>query len=382
MKLDGVPNDSDNELTETVVVFIGDSQCGKSTLIQTFLKPAGKEVAKDPKPTFALEYNFARRKHPTNSNGPKMVTHMWELGGDIYEPSLLDIPLAIRTISTASVVICCDLSKPQNVFSSLYRWLNLLNEIMTKKRSELQITNQNIITSMTEASLSSYAENPDKSKVKPSIIPVYIVCSKYDSFKNLDIAKRRALLIVIRFIAHFYGATVVSTSSAESAHKEAFRNFLTAVCFQLGVTSGLEVAPEKPFYVAAGADSFDKIFATESKDLSKSQLLTGDGIARDCWARMAEAMEALFGVADAAPEEHKDDGEDVVENKFPEPEVDEARAQRDATLQRYVQEVQRRAAMLARMNTETATTGNDAGDEEPSQERVREREDRPRRSKK
>lgn len=380
MKLENIPNDTDNEITETVVFFVGDSQCGKSTLIQTFLKPAGKEVVKDPKPTFALEYNFARRKHPTNPNGPKMVTHLWELGGDIYEPSLLDIPLAIRTISTASVVICCDLSKPHNVFSSLLRWINLLNDIISKKRSELQTTSQNISNSMNEAALAPYVENPDKSKVKTSFVPVYIVCSKYDNFKNLDIANRRALLIVIRFIAHYYGATIISTSSMESAHKEAFRNFLTAVCFQLGVTAGIEVAPEKPFYVAAGADSFDKIFATESKDLSKSLLLTSDGIARDCWTRMAEHMESLFGPADQAPEENREDGDGDVVNEFPESEVDEARAQRDAALHRYVQEVQRRAAMLARMNTDSTVTGNgDAAEDEPS---MRGKEDRPRRSKK
>jgi GTP-binding protein EngB required for normal cell division len=52
-------NAGDGAGTDTTTVFVGESGCGKSSLIQTFLKPTAN---KDPKPTFALEYNFARKK--------------------------------------------------------------------------------------------------------------------------------------------------------------------------------------------------------------------------------------------------------------------------------------------------------------------------------
>lgn len=82
---------------DTITLFVGDSGSGKSTLIQTFLKPS---VTKEPKSTFALEYNFARKKggsggKDSNSNSSgRNVAHIWELGGDIYEPKLLEIPVS------------------------------------------------------------------------------------------------------------------------------------------------------------------------------------------------------------------------------------------------------------------------------------------------
>lgn len=60
---DGTSSESKSSAKESTqgynssIVFVGDSQCGKSTLIQTFLKPS---AAKDTKPTIALEYSYAR----------------------------------------------------------------------------------------------------------------------------------------------------------------------------------------------------------------------------------------------------------------------------------------------------------------------------------
>ena len=39
------------------------------------------------KPTIALDYNFARR----TSNGIKSVANIWEVGGDLVEPKLIEI---------------------------------------------------------------------------------------------------------------------------------------------------------------------------------------------------------------------------------------------------------------------------------------------------
>lgn len=102
----------EDDSVEATSLFVGDSGCGKSYLIQSFLKPT---VTKDPKvleinswnqyksdncytasivwnlltfgcvlknnlkPTFALEYSFARKKASGNSS--KTVAHVWELGG-------------------------------------------------------------------------------------------------------------------------------------------------------------------------------------------------------------------------------------------------------------------------------------------------------------
>lgn len=43
------------------------------------------------KPTIALDYNFARR----TSNGVKSVANIWEVGGDLVEPKLIEIGIFI-----------------------------------------------------------------------------------------------------------------------------------------------------------------------------------------------------------------------------------------------------------------------------------------------
>jgi putative ribosome biogenesis GTPase RsgA len=57
---------------ETVMLFVGQKQSGKSTLISSFLDK-DELVA----PSVALEYTFGRR---TNPNGVKDISHIWELG--------------------------------------------------------------------------------------------------------------------------------------------------------------------------------------------------------------------------------------------------------------------------------------------------------------
>ena len=65
------------EVTSTSLVFIGDYQSGKSTLISIFQKPtASSSTHKDIKPTIALDYSFARR----TANNIKSVANFWEIG--------------------------------------------------------------------------------------------------------------------------------------------------------------------------------------------------------------------------------------------------------------------------------------------------------------
>ena len=245
------------DISDTTVLFVGDSQCGKTTLIQGFLKPT---ASKEPKATFALEYSFARRKHPTNPNAPKSVSHIWELGGDIYEPSLLDVPLSLRNLNSASVVICIDLSKAQNSFASLTRWIELIREVINRKVKELQSKpNSSILNSLRDAAGLPYQEHADKNRVDPCIVPLYVVGTKYDMFKNLGLAERRAILQALRFCAHAHGATLLCSSALESGLREAVRGLISSVCFRSGVRSGCEFLPEKPFYISAGRDSFESI---------------------------------------------------------------------------------------------------------------------------
>jgi len=380
-KLDNSPKDSEEDGVETTLLFVGDSQCGKTTMIQSFLSPT---AGKDPKPTFALEYSFARKKVSSNQNS-KAVSHIWELGGDIHEPSLLEIPLATKNIGQVSVIVCCDLSQPHNVFASILRWISLVRGTIQNKLSQLKSSNPNLLTTLRAACAETYSTNSDKNRVKPCEVPIYIVCNKYDLFKEKTVAERRALIQAIRFIAHYHGATLICTSSQESSLRENFRGFLSSVCFRSALKNTVETSPEKPVYVFAGKDTFDNILLSTrsgepensrsslkgeksrlvSSELEVQNFVTNDGVTKKSWDRISEHLDTIFGPPDAAPEESKmevegggGEREGEMVNEFPEPEVDEMRKQRDAALLRLIQEMDRKDATMARMN-ETRREGEE-----------------------
>lgn len=392
----------------STVLLVGDSGCGKSSLIQAFLKP---NSTKDPKPTFALDYNFARRKNAGQQDaaknsgaGGRTVAHLWELGGDVYEPKLLDIPLSLKNITSSSVVIVCDMSKPKNVFASLKRWVSLVRDVVQRRVKALSESGPEgaaAAAALKDAAIQSYGStHVDSTRVRPCEVPLVILGNKYDTFKSVASADRRTLLQVMRFVAHQHGATLLLTSAFE---REAYRALFNSVCFGLPVRPALELALDRPLCVTAGRDDFSAILlgtvpasggggnnaaadepataAAAKSRLAYSEAdvaayVSAHGVTRESWGRFAEVLQQAFGPPDPDPpvagsqtaagagpgEEGKDDGADGGAGAgagagYPEAEVDEARAQRDAALQRYVDEAARREALGAR----AAAAGSGAG---------------------
>eukprot|EP01041_Mallomonas_annulata_P011767 gene11767-24667_t len=361
-KLENTAIEVDEDSVETTILFVGDSQCGKTTIIQSFLTPS---TSKDPKPTFALEYSFARKKAAPNQSS-KSVCHIWELGGDIYEPSLLEIPLATRNIGSACVVVCCDLSKYNNVFASVRRWIGLARSIIKDKLKELKSNNPNVFSTLKARIETTYQEHVDKTRVRPCEVPIYIICNKYDKFKDKSVTERRAIIQALRFIAHYHGASLICTTSTENSLRETCRTFVSCAAFRTSLKSGNDTAPEKPFYVTAGKDTFESILIGSRstggdgsdvggrsglKDAAKDRLLDSDasitdfitdnGVTDQCWKKLDAYLEGLFGQADASPEEQRaggqldqgsGGGDFKTADEFAEPEVDESRRQRDEAL--------------------------------------------------
>lgn len=242
-----------NDTSGSSLVFVGDLGCGKSTLIQTFLKPS---AAKDTKPTIALEYNFARK----TTNNSKSVANIWEIGGDLVEPKLMEIGITVRNLPTAVVVIVCDLSRPHNLARSLLQAIGHVRTIAKNRAAELQATNVNLLNEVREKLAAPYKGHPDEARVRPLDITVCIVANKHDLFKSLPSADRRNVMQVLRFVAHFFGAHLITASSAEAGQREAYRGLITALAFNSAIKPVCELNPDKLVYITKGADSYQKIF--------------------------------------------------------------------------------------------------------------------------
>lgn len=106
---------------ERTVVFVGEKGSGKSSIIN-LLKGAQKEDA--PKPTYAMEYNFAKR----STNNRKEVVHLYEVGGGRQLADLLAAPLTKESYRYIIYVIVIDLSKPSTIMDSINFWSHAIRD--------------------------------------------------------------------------------------------------------------------------------------------------------------------------------------------------------------------------------------------------------------
>lgn len=357
---------SDNAST---IFVLGDSGCGKSTLIQSFLKP---NSSKSPKPTFALDYNFARRKNVANDGKSKSLCHVWELGGDIHESKLLDVPLNPDELVDTAVLIVLDLSKPQNCTASLNKWLSIMRSRIDMIMRGF-VANNEQFEAMNGILSSKFNEHEDKSRILLFPLPVYVICNKLDVLRTQPVSDRRSLLQALRFITHSHGGTILATSNTESAQRDQFRSLMNSIAFQVNSKSMCEVSEGKSLYVSAGKDTFmnillaintgkengengSSVFASNEREAE--DYLTSTGVHKGAFARIDGMLIRTFGEAESAAanwgENDKDgdadeENKDEVSSSYPEADIDEARAHRDLVLQQYLVEAARRERLNANM---------------------------------
>jgi GTPase SAR1 family protein len=235
--------------SETTTLIVGNAGSGKSTLINSAFKASS---SKQPRPTFALEYTFARKKVGSGTAAGKSVAHVWELGGSIDEPKLLNVPITARNVASASIIICIDLSEPKNILSSARRWVRALKEMCQ------QVLGDARVTAMSDAAKSRFRN--DLNKIYAFPIPLCFIGTKYDKFRDLPPSDRKAALLILRFVAHFFGASLYCTSSNEATTRDSFKGVFSSLCF--GGSAGrvnLDASLDNPWMVPAGADSFQDI---------------------------------------------------------------------------------------------------------------------------
>ena len=289
---------------------------------------------------------------------------------------MLEIPISSKTLSSVSVIIVVDLSKPQNVVESLLKWIKATREVIAKRMGELKATNNLAARAMKDAARAQYADNSDKARVKPSDVPVFIVATKWDTLrsKGVSSADKRSILQALRFIAHYSGASLFCTSVTDSSLKEVFRGIMGSICFRTFTKPLSEISLDKPLYISVGCDNFESILLgakpgepasaaplSDSKSLRLvrsaaeiAEFITADGLTKACWSKFKDFFVEVFGAPDmkghsSAGEAGVDTDAPMADNEFPESEIDAVRAERDIQLQRYIQEADRKESLLRKM---------------------------------
>mmetsp|Transcript_25484 Transcript_25484/g.79804 ORF Transcript_25484/g.79804 Transcript_25484/m.79804 type:complete len:385 (-) Transcript_25484:109-1263(-) len=325
---------------QTCGLVCGDGGSGKSSLVAGFLSSSKEEKVK---PSVALEYYFARRTNITN--GAKDTAHIWELaGGDGASTDLLDVPLSGKgngyQLRRMNIIIVVDLSRPESALASLHRWLALLRARVAAALAEASPATQDALDARMVHQVPS--DHPDRRSMDIFPLPLLIVGSKYDLFKDLEPVPRKTLALALRHAALAAGAGLVFASTRERAPKENFRALAGHLLFRVNLRRPTEANPERPLLVPAGADTLEDI----ARDLPqqgglRAADLNAPARAKTMWEA---ALLDVFGPpgddGGGGPGEAKDGGVD--EGQFREALVDEMKAQKDAELAKYRRDAERK----------------------------------------
>ena len=104
------------------LIFVGEKQSGKTSLINKFLDQQTKEGQGE---TTALEFKSCTKR---SSDNRQVKTNVYELGGGRNFASLLEAALANGNLAHTTVCIVIDLEKPGNSIDNLLFWINAVRE--------------------------------------------------------------------------------------------------------------------------------------------------------------------------------------------------------------------------------------------------------------
>ncbi|XP_024283437.1 cytoplasmic dynein 2 light intermediate chain 1 isoform X1 [Oncorhynchus tshawytscha] len=313
-------------LNERTVFFIGNKAGGKTTILLRCL-----DRDEPPKPTLALEYTFGRRARGHNT--PKDIAHLWELGGGTSLSDLVQIPITAQNVRSLSVVLVLDLSKPNALWGTMERLLQTTRTQVEKACSKPQRTVESKAGSKQQAQnrplMVLPKDHPDRELINPFPVPLLIIGSKFDIFQDFDSEKRKVICKTLRFISHYYAASLIFTSSKSESLMSKTKSLFTQLGF--GTEKGKSMSSDlsKPLIIPAGMDSLSQIGSPPTTDVDIGTLHAKNPL--DLWKKVFEVVFPPENTSD----HHRELKDPAKDPQYSEPQIDSMRAQKDTELDQY-----------------------------------------------
>ncbi|GLD63948.1 cytoplasmic dynein 2 light intermediate chain 1 [Lates japonicus] len=313
-------------VTERSVFLMGSKSGGKTSILLRCL-----DRDEPSKPTLALEYTFGRRARGHST--PKDIAHLWELGGGTSLSDLVQIPITPASIRSLSVILILDLSKPNALWGTLEKLLQAAQAHLEKVSSQAQqaekakagVKHQ---TSVHMAARVLPKDYPDRELISPFPVPLLIIGSKYDIFQEFDSDKKKVVSKTLRFVAHYYAASLIFTSIKLESLMSKTKSFFSHLAFGLDRGKTVSCDSSKPLIIPAGCDSFSQIGSPPTTDVDITSLHAKNP--KDLWKKVYERVFPQESTSEQR--ELKDPAKDP---QYSEPQIDAMRAQKDQELDQY-----------------------------------------------
>ncbi|KAM9365539.1 cytoplasmic dynein 2 light intermediate chain 1 [Pholidichthys leucotaenia] len=323
-----VEEDGGETVGERSVFLMGSKSGGKTSILLRCL-----DRDEPSKPTLALEYTFGRRAR--GHNIPKDIAHLWELGGGTSLSDLVKIPITPVNIRTLSVILVLDLSKPNVLWGTMDKLLQVSQAHVEKVSAQAQQAKREKskpgpkhdmhVHSVTRVLPKDY---PDREMISPFPVPLLIIGSKYDVFQEFDSEKKKVISKTLRFIAHYYAASLIFTSIKSESLMSKTKSFFSHLAFGLDRGKTVSLDSTKPLIIPAGSDSFSQIGSPPTSDVDITSLHAKNP--KDLWKKMYDHVFPQESTSEQR--ELKDPAKDP---QYSEPQIDAMRAQKDQELEQY-----------------------------------------------
>lgn len=314
-------DDDGAEIWERSIFFMGNKQGGKTSIILRCL-----DRDEIPKPTLALEYTFGRRAKGHNT--PKDIAHFWELGGGTSLLDLVRIPITTENIRTFSIVLVLDLTRPNELWSTMERLLQVTRKHLEKTLTDLGKTNSKLANEIKLKMCRTLPkDHPDRELIDPFPVPLVIIGSKYDIFQDFESEKRKIICKTLRFVSHYYGASLMFTSKTEP-HMAKTRALINHLAFGLERSKSVSIDLNKPLFVPTGMDSLSHIGSPPVSDSDIGQLYARTPL--ELWKKAYDKSFTAANIGDL-----KDIKDPAKDPHYAEHEVDAMRVQKDQELEQY-----------------------------------------------
>ncbi|KAK2921685.1 cytoplasmic dynein 2 light intermediate chain 1 isoform X1 [Channa argus] len=313
-------------VNERSVLLMGSKAGGKTSILLRCL-----DRDEPPKPTLALEYTFGRRARGHST--PKDIAHIWELGGGTSLSDLVQIPITPVSIRSLSVILILDLSIPNALWETMEKLLqatqaqlkNVSSQAQQIERAKGGAKHQTLVHSAARILPKDY---PDRELISPFPVPLLIIGSKYDKFQEFDSDKKKVVSKTLRFIAHYYAASLIFTSVKSESLMSKTSHFFSHLAFGLDRGKTVSCDSTKPLIIPAGSDSFSQIGSPPIADIDISSLHAKNP--KDLWKKVYERVFPEENTSEQR--ELKDPAKDP---QYSELQIDAMRAQKDQELEQY-----------------------------------------------
>lgn len=221
-----------------------------------------------------------------------------------------------------------DLSKPNELWMTMENLLQATRNHVNKILAKLEKTDPEVAGEIKQKMQNNLQrDHPDYDLVDPFPIPLVIIGSKYDIFHEFDSEMRKIISRTLRFVSHYYGASLVFTSKSEALLLKA-RALINHLAFGYDRSKSVSVDHSKPLFIPAGLDSLSQIGPPPTSDSNIGKMRANTPL--ELWKKVFEKTFPPRSFSDL--QDSKDPAQD---SQYAEYEVDVMRAQKNQEFEQY-----------------------------------------------